>query len=128
MPRLGTPIPLRLQFSDGDSSKFVRAVVKDPTGTPLAGSPFVLTHTSNGLFTNFAHLMPEVDFISAQYLVYDDAGFTILNTAVGISEEILERSFSLESALALQASISALAGGPIGKVGNDNVQILIEGE
>lgn len=121
MPRSGTPIPLKLQFNDGSSSKFVHAVVTDPTQAPLAGSPFVLTHTSNGLFANYSVLMPAVDFVSVQYLVYDDSGYTTLNTSIGIVEETLERSFNLESAIALQASINALMGGVVGKVREDKI-------
>jgi hypothetical protein len=34
----------------------------------------------------------------------------------------------LESAIALQSAISAFAGGPIGKVGNDDAKTFVEGD
>lgn len=65
--------------------------------------------------------MPDVDFVYAQYLVYDDAGFTILNTSIGVTEEKFDRSFGLEGAIAVLAGVSVLAGGAKGFVKNDNV-------
>lgn len=121
MPRLGKPIPLTLQEQSGDGTKFVKAVLKDPTGTPIAGSPFTLAHEANGLYKNFAVLMPDFDFVYAQFLVYDDAGFTILNTDIGITEEVFDRSFDLEAAIAVTAAVAVLAGGAKGFVKNESV-------
>jgi len=73
----GQIIPLIMQLTDGNTGKFVKAVVKDNLGTPISGSPFTLTHDVSGKYKNFTGSMPSVDLIEAQYTAYDDAGFTI---------------------------------------------------
>lgn len=76
----GDKIPLVLQLFDNAVNKFVRAVVRDASDTQIAGSPFALAHEANGLYTNSTAEMPNTPFISVQYLVYDDAGFTTLSS------------------------------------------------
>lgn len=76
----GDKIPLVLQLFDNAVNKFVRAVVRDSSDTQIAGSPFALAHEANGLYTNSTAEMPNSAFVSVQYLVYDDAGFTTLSS------------------------------------------------
>lgn len=73
-------IPLVLQLFDNDATKYVRANVRDASDTVISGSPFTLAHEANGLYTNASAVMPNTPFVSVQYLVYDDAGFTTLST------------------------------------------------
>lgn len=74
---LGQPVPLICQISDGSSDKFVQAIVKDSDGATVSGSPFTLTHVANGKYTNDSLSMPNKNHIKVQYIVYDDAGFSI---------------------------------------------------
>ena len=77
----GESIPLVLQLLDGETSKYVRAVVTTQAGVAVSGSPFTLTHEATGLYKNTALDMPAtVEFIRAQYRVYDDSGFTTIST------------------------------------------------
>jgi len=75
--KVGQIIPLVCQLEDGDTTKFVNAIVTDQGGIPVAGSPLVLTHTGNGTYENDTLVMPDEDFISATFQVFDDAGLTI---------------------------------------------------
>lgn len=72
MPKAGESIPLSLQLFDGNTSKFVSAIVIDSTGTPLAGSPVLLTHKSDGRYEDGSLLMPTVAFVTVTYKVYND--------------------------------------------------------
>jgi len=72
----GQTIPLAFQLHDGDTSKYVRAVVRDSTDTPISGSPFSLPHESAGLYTSNMGVMPDSPFITVQYQAFNDAGFT----------------------------------------------------
>jgi len=74
--RKGQAIPLAFQLHDGDATKYVRAVVRDSSDTPISGSPFSLPHESEGLYTNSAGVMPDTPFITVQYQAFTDAGFT----------------------------------------------------
>lgn len=91
--KVGDKIPLVLQLFDNATTKFVRAVIRDATDAPISGSPFTLAHEANGLYTNNAAVMPDTPFVSVQYLVYDDAGFTTLSedhSSVGVEIPRLE--------------------------------------
>lgn len=94
-------IPLVLQLFDNATNKFVRAVVRDNSGVQISGSPFTLAHQANGLYINGSALMPNKPFISVQYLVYDDAGFTTLSsthssTSIEIPLEYSSNSCAVE--------------------------------
>jgi hypothetical protein len=74
--KVGEPVALECQLFDGATGKFVQAKVIDPSGAPVAGSPFSLPHSFGGLYRNTTLLMPAEEFIVAEYKVYNDAGFT----------------------------------------------------
>jgi hypothetical protein len=78
--RKGQAIPLAFQLHDGDTTKYVRAVVRDSSDTPISGSPFSLPHESAGLYTNNSGVMPDTPFITVQYQAFTDAGFTTPST------------------------------------------------
>lgn len=80
---VGEPLPLAMQLQGGDTDKFVRARVYNPSGNEIAGSPFALTHRTNGLYTNSSVNMPNLDHVFAQLITYDDSGFTTPTEAYG---------------------------------------------
>ena len=70
-------IPLAILLEDRDTSKFVRATVRNATGAQISGSPFNVPHLSNGLYFSIAVGMPNTKNIIVEYDIFDDAGFTI---------------------------------------------------
>lgn len=73
----GKKIPLALQIQDiSDGPYFVKCRLIKPDNSELGVSPVTLTDLGNGLFTNYSVTMPNEQFILAQYIVYEDAGFT----------------------------------------------------
>jgi len=77
--REGEPIILRLNLVDLDSTKFIRAVLKDELGNTLIGSPFTLLNQGDGKYgLNAGSLVFPVNVleVSATYEIYDNAGFT----------------------------------------------------
>lgn len=73
---LGSPLLLDLKLDDGDSGKFVRAIVRNNAGTAVAGSPFTLSHIANGRYRNTSFTPGAEGNYTADYIVYNDAGFT----------------------------------------------------
>lgn len=91
MPKLNEPIPLSFQFHDGSSTKYVRAVVKNDAQSAISGSPFALTHVSGGKYVNdTGALMPSTTYVTADYAVYDDSGFTTVSTDYDGASETFE--------------------------------------
>ena len=89
--RAGDKVPLNLQIIEGDADKYVRAIVKDPLGADYGLSPYVLTHVNEGLYSNNALSMPGLSYLTAQYQVFEDAGFTIRSTKYGTPLDIFLR-------------------------------------
>ena len=77
MPFLGEVIPLSFQLLDSDNSKFCRAVLTDPAGAPLAGSPVTMVNIGGGKYTSDSVVMPNQDYVECRYEPFNDAGFTI---------------------------------------------------
>lgn len=78
MPRLNRPLPINLQLWDRAANKFVLATVRLPSGLELAGGPFILQHTSGGFYASTEPvLMPQAEFVSVFYEVFEDPEFTI---------------------------------------------------
>jgi hypothetical protein len=71
-----TQLTLNAQLSDGDLSlpKVVKALVKDPNANVI--SETILAHIGDGLFLNTNLQMPEVPYLTAQYLVFNPDGVT----------------------------------------------------
>ena len=73
----GNPIPLSVLLFDLATDKFVQAVIVDETGSQIAGSPVAISHVLTGLYEFNGLVMPDVDYVTAIFTVYDDALFTI---------------------------------------------------
>lgn len=71
--KVGNPVPLSFQLHDGDTTKFVRAIVRNAAGALLG--TVTLVHLSNGLYIDTSVVMPTGAFATATYDVFDDAGF-----------------------------------------------------
>lgn len=81
--KLGEKIPVTLQIADGSSSKFPVASILSPDRSVIYG-PFALTHSSGGEYKAASdYIMPEVEYVLVQYVVYTDAGHTIEDTTNG---------------------------------------------
>lgn len=81
----GKPIILRLLLEDGADDKYVRAFLTKNTGVVVAGSPFSLSHVSNGLYTYSdlsGLLFPDdgTKEIYAVYKTFDDSLYTTEST------------------------------------------------
>ncbi len=76
MPRVNEKIPLKLQLFDGNESKYVLANIYNADGFEIEGSPFSVPHFSRGLYARSDVLMPNTEYITVQYRVYNDAMFT----------------------------------------------------
>ena len=79
MPAVGQIIPIAVLLHDNDTTKFVRASMFDPDGAHIGGSPFSLPHKINGEYGIKTVTMPDEEFVTVQYEVFDDAGFTTKN-------------------------------------------------
>lgn len=90
MPRFNSPIPLALQLWDKAAGKYVTATIRLPTGQKLEGSPVPLGHVEQGYYTSNALRMPNVDYVTCFYEVFDDAGHTIPSADHAEAFELLE--------------------------------------
>lgn len=89
--QVGASIPLSIQLFDYDTAKYVRAWVRRPDGTLVSGSPVDLNQVALGLYQNFSLTLPNVEFVTAQYVVYDDSGYTQVSTSQGGSSDTFFR-------------------------------------
>lgn len=126
MPRVkvGDPIPLQLQLPDGDTGQYVQVHLHDNTGTPLAGSPFALTHILEGSYEDVTTvLMPDTPLVMGTFEVYKDAGFTKPNLIYCDASEIWEKNQVLDKVCAIQTIVTSILAGAAGA---DLEGILIE--
>ena len=77
--KVGDPIQLSMNLTDGNSGKFIQAVLRNAAETALGSSPVTLTHVADGRYANASVNMPDTQEVTATYYIYDDAGFTILS-------------------------------------------------
>ena len=69
---------VELGLKDANAGKFPQVNVLDSSGTPIAGSPFDLTHTADGMYqTTFT--APAKGSYSMYFEVYDDAPHSTLS-------------------------------------------------
>lgn len=69
----GDSLPLSLLLFDGDEGKFPSAHVYKEDFTPVAGSPFPLSHLAHGLYKNTSAQAPaSAKVLTAVYVVYDN--------------------------------------------------------
>lgn len=86
-PAVGDAVPLYLQLYDNATDKFVRTTVRDATGAQITGSPVDLTHVALGLYQSLALVMPATKFVTVQYIVYDDSGYTVISSSEGAGSD-----------------------------------------
>lgn len=73
MPRFSEKIPLHIQLWDKAEGKYIKATVRKPDGSELSGSPVVLGHVVGGYYTDLSLPMPNSEFVTAFYEVFNDA-------------------------------------------------------
>ena len=88
MPKIGDIVPLSVQLFDGDETKFVKGVVRDSSETEVSGSPFALTHVSDGRYENSSLVMPSTAFLGATYIIFNDALFTSVSPDHSIATDV----------------------------------------
>ena len=93
---IGEKIPLYMFLEDKDPGKFVQAVVKDPTGAQITGSPVGLSSMGDGSYSTLDLIMPNKDFVAAEFTVFDDAGFTIESVIHFPTAEMYEKDNAAE--------------------------------
>lgn len=72
---VGTTVPLEAQVQcQADDVVYVQVTVKDPDRNELFKQGMI--NGGDGLFFNYDYNMPDLEFITAQYVPYSDAGFT----------------------------------------------------
>jgi hypothetical protein len=76
MPVEGEILDLSAQLLDGDTSKFIRVDITDPSGAAIAGSPFSLPHLGGGKYGVDTVLMTDDAYLIARYESFNDPGFT----------------------------------------------------
>jgi hypothetical protein len=81
--KAGDPVPLSIQLDQFETDKYPQAFVKDDAGAPVAGSPFDLTSTGDGMYVNNSGLIMPNEPLWASYKVFDDAGHTIFKKDAG---------------------------------------------
>lgn len=84
--QVGAPLPLSLQLADRNTGKYVQAFLRDNSGNQIAGSPAQLTPVAQGLYQNLSLSYPNVPFLTVQYIVYDDSGYTTPSTTEGAAQ------------------------------------------
>jgi len=76
MPLVGDKLVLTLMLFDGATDKYVKARVFDADGIELPSSPVTLTHFDDGLYTNDDLFMPNSSYVTAAFIIFDDALLT----------------------------------------------------
>jgi len=83
----GQNLYLKAQLINGETGKFVRAIVQDDSGAAIVGSPITLTEGGGGFyFDNTTLQMPGKPFVTAILEAFNDSGFT-QSAGFGIFEE-----------------------------------------
>lgn len=81
---VGQPIPLYMQLYDNDPAKYVRVTLRDADNVELEDSPVDLSPVGDeGLYYNSDVLMPDTTFVTAQFIVYDDAEYSEISANEG---------------------------------------------
>jgi len=81
--QIGDKVPAQIQLFDGATNKYVRAWVRDANNVLVGGAPINLTHISNGLYSNLSLSVPPTYFLTIQYIVYEDSGYTTIDPTEG---------------------------------------------
>ena len=73
---VGQILPIRVSLHNDDATKFVRATIKKANFTHMTGSPFALTNLGGGIYGLETVAMPDTAFVSVEYEVFNNSGFT----------------------------------------------------
>jgi hypothetical protein len=75
--KVANPVRMNLQLSDGEQSlpRIVKAIIRNNNGTFIQENN--LTHVGGGLFKDSSFIMPEIDELTVQYMVYEMDGITL---------------------------------------------------
>lgn len=83
---LGDSVPITYQEPTGSGGYYVQCVVMDPLGAVLAS--LGLVHVSLGSYILASpYVMPNLQYVLAQYQVFIDPGFTTPSAMHGVVEE-----------------------------------------
>lgn len=74
---LNDRIPIVCQLEDGNTARFVQAVVRGPDGVIL--NTVACPHVGNGLYINDTVVMPNVRFVTVQFRVFSNVELTVLD-------------------------------------------------
>jgi len=96
MPSVGEILPLSHQLLDGSDDKFVRAILLEVDGTPLASSPVSMPNIGFGKYSTASATMPNIPRVECTYETFEDSLFTIPSdfkqgTDVFVKELVLAR-------------------------------------
>ncbi len=89
---VGDPLPVAVQLYDGATNKFVRAWIRDQGGALVGASPYAVPHLAGGLYELTGLFMPLAEFVTIQFKIYDDAGFTTPSTQHSDALDIFGRA------------------------------------
>lgn len=89
--RVGDNLNLFRQTPDGDTSRVVKAILRDSDGDLLPDSPVTLTHLGDGQYFDNSVSMPSIDAVLASIQIFEMDGTT--PTADPITEVLFEREF-----------------------------------
>jgi len=76
MPGIGQVLPVSIRLRAEDSGRIVRSTVRDKDGIEISGSPFTLSHVSEGLFSTLLATMPDSDFVTVAHDIFKGPGFS----------------------------------------------------
>ena len=105
-------LPLSLQLHDGNTGKFPLAHVMDETNTPVTGSPFSLSHVSNGFYSNLSYTVLSANKkLKVTYITYNEIGHTTESIFHTREFDMWDVETQVEVA---QAELDARIGAPTG--------------
>lgn len=72
---IGNAVPLVLDVGDANDMLYVRATIFQPNQTQI--NVFNLLPKGDGRYAHAGYLMPDFDFITVKFVVYEDNGYSI---------------------------------------------------
>lgn len=126
--QIGSPIPASFQLFDCADDKFVRATLKDGLGNSLAVLDLALD--ANGRYFNYSQNYPNTPFVTCQYIVYDDSGYTMISESEGAGQDTFYLDAPVPNAnQLLNATLTGIIDGDISPPPVNGLQdIVIQGE
>ena len=88
MPRIGDIVPIKCQLYDGDQTVYVLAIILDDAQNPVGASPYAVPHLTSGLYALNNIVMPDTEYLTVTFKVYEDAVFSSPSTKHGDTVDI----------------------------------------